>query len=425
MKELLTRYTCPSCWTQFEPEKTHWIATSDELLGDDRLGKRDQKRFLPRHFTSRCKAVDSHGGICEQLACPYCHLEIPAGYFEAVPFLLSVVGGRASGKSFFIVSLIRWMKQNLSTIYGLRFEGEPYRERNTQINEHIENLFTRQKTNKLTTLEGDKRNANAIMVRIQKIHSEQPDEYYYPLPAMYAMSPSKNKASDISLHYLCVYDHAGEDFEPGVDNPKHPLTKHIGNSNALFFVLDPTQDADFREMCDLPESDENDALEIKVKKKPLIVFTEMIRRIYSEYTGESGKHLSKTEQYDRPIVVVVTKCDTWKHKLEEASREALKKDPIADGTGVRSISKTIIDDVSSDVHRLIRPYFSDLVGVIDGFASDVKYIPVSATGKQAIPRSTDNQGQGGYVPGSLEPIWVGVPFLYALAKQKKKLVDMK
>src|SRR5262245_4297219 len=74
---LLSRSTCPHCWTVFPPEDVLWIAGHADLLGDPRLGPDQPQRFLPTRFNLEGNALDARGFVCQGLACPRCHLPVP------------------------------------------------------------------------------------------------------------------------------------------------------------------------------------------------------------------------------------------------------------------------------------------------------------------------------------------------------------
>ena len=102
---LLTEVTCPNCWLRFSPEKVLFVARHDALLGDSVVGSDAFRRFLPMRFTIEGDALDSHGQVCTQLACPRCHLELPRAHIEMPPLFFSIVGVPASGKSYFLAAM--------------------------------------------------------------------------------------------------------------------------------------------------------------------------------------------------------------------------------------------------------------------------------------------------------------------------------
>jgi hypothetical protein len=81
----LRRTICPHCRTAFAPEDVLWIATHSDLLGDPRLGPKEQQRFLPTRFNIDGNALDAKGFACQELACPTCHRAILRSLLESEP----------------------------------------------------------------------------------------------------------------------------------------------------------------------------------------------------------------------------------------------------------------------------------------------------------------------------------------------------
>src|SRR5262249_26472670 len=75
----------------------------------------------------------------------------------------------------------------------------------------------------------------------------------YPRPFLFALNLSEkhpNAAKGRALdRVLCLYDNAGEHFQPGMDSATNPATHHLAHARLLLFLFDPTQDARFRERC--------------------------------------------------------------------------------------------------------------------------------------------------------------------------------
>ena len=89
---LLRRTICPHCWTKFAPADVLWISSHSDLLGDPRLGREEQQRFLPTRFDLDGNALDAKGFACQRLACPKCHLPIPRALLEIDGAALRVTG---------------------------------------------------------------------------------------------------------------------------------------------------------------------------------------------------------------------------------------------------------------------------------------------------------------------------------------------
>ncbi len=56
--QLRSSVTCPHCWESYKPDDTLWVAEDPSLLGDERLGSDEQRRFLPDRFDVEGNAVD-------------------------------------------------------------------------------------------------------------------------------------------------------------------------------------------------------------------------------------------------------------------------------------------------------------------------------------------------------------------------------
>jgi len=64
-----------------------------------------------------------------------------------------------------------------------------------------------------------------------------------------------NKTATHEGRCLCLYDNAGESFEPGAENEDNPVTRHMAKADTLLFVYDPTQETAFRRACAEKSSD--------------------------------------------------------------------------------------------------------------------------------------------------------------------------
>ena len=105
---------CPHCWHKFDVEDFLYIARHQDLVGDSVLGPEAQQRFLPSKFTPEGHAIDSAGLSCPDMACPRCHLRIPRAAAEMPPLFASIVGAPASGKSYFLTSMMWELRKQMT-----------------------------------------------------------------------------------------------------------------------------------------------------------------------------------------------------------------------------------------------------------------------------------------------------------------------
>ena len=109
---------CPHCWGKCSMETILFIAMHPELNGDALLGNDVQQRFLPKYYTSKGTALDAKGMECTDMACPYCHLKIPNAVIDLPSSVFSIVGAPASGKSYFLTSMIWELRKSLPKYFN-------------------------------------------------------------------------------------------------------------------------------------------------------------------------------------------------------------------------------------------------------------------------------------------------------------------
>ncbi len=112
---------------------------------------------------------------------------------------------------------------------------------------------------------------------------------------------------------LCLYDNAGEHFQPGQDTASSPVTRHLARSRAVMFLFDPTQDPRFRSACRGALGGEGSAQHAARLSRQETILNEAAARI-RRHAG-----MPHTGTYERPLVVVLSKLDEWNHLLDTES----------------------------------------------------------------------------------------------------------
>ena len=421
---ILSRITCPHCWERFSPEKTLWVSEHNDLLGDPRLGAEEPQRFLPTRFTARGEALDAKGIACHTLACPRCHLTIPRGLLESEPLFISILGAPASGKSFYLAAMTWELRHLLALQFAISFsDADPLF--NRTLNSYEEALFVNSRPDRVMPLAD----------LIQK--TEEQGEHYdfvsfggqtvsYPRPILFALHPEEghpNCANAAKLaRIVCLYDNAGEHFQPGRDTVSSPVTRHLAQSRALMFVFDPTQDGRVRQLGNLGNAGFGSIRDGKVGRQEPIL-QEAAARV-RRYSG-----LRQTEKHKRPLIVVVTKYDLWSPLLDDdAPPEPWRRTTVKDdgngrhGQTIAALDTSKVREMSAAVRELLLRLCPEIVAASESFSQDVTYVPVSAVGWAAHldPKS----GQHSIRPAETRPYWVTVPFLYALSKSSHGLVPV-
>ena len=120
--------------------------------------------------------------------------------------------------------------------------------------------------------------------------------------------------------------------------------------------------------------------------------------------------LRDDQLHQRPLVIVVTKWDSWKQLLPEIGREEPYKR--IEGQAVHALDTKRVQDVSTQVGQLLTKLCPEVVAAAEGFAENLLFIPVSATGRS--PELDPDTGSLGIRPSEMDPYWVEVPMMFAL-----------
>lgn len=403
LSSLVKQVICPNCWEQFPPERVRYVSTHQDLFGDLRLGPQARRRFLPTRFHADGRAIDSKGSPCHVLVCPKCHLTVPRVFVERPAFFVSVFGSPSSGKSYMLATMTHRLRWVLPSQFAMDFsDADP--EANSILHQYEDTLFAPSDPKALVSLQ----KTAEVGDWYQKVWFG-PKEILYPKPFFFQLSPVGShphaaRAAQFG-RTLCLYDNAGESFQPGADQPDNPVTQHMAKSSCLMFVFDPTQQPEFRRR--LQGSSADVQVQGGVMGRQDVLLAEAARRIKA-YRG-----LATGAKHDRPLVVVVSKFDAWRPLLKI---EQLPDPWVRHSSGGFSVLHTdFIRQVSDAVLALLRELTPSIVSTVETHFDPAKiiYIPASATGG---PPEQQTGGGLGHRAESIKPIWAEVPMLYALSQ---------
>jgi hypothetical protein len=410
-RPLVVRVTCPHCWNRCAPEDLLWVSKHADLLGDAVMGAEAQARFLPSRFTAEGRALDARGMACDVLACPQCHLSIPRPLVEEEPLFVSVIGGPSSGKSYLLTAMTWQLRRLLPGGFAVAF-NDADTTTNRALNEYEETLF----------LHGD--GQSLVAIRKTELQGELYDQVRWgtqivtlPRPFIFTLRPTERHpnaaAAERVSRVVCLYDNAGEHFQPGMDLPNAPVTQHLGRSRALMFLYDPTQDPRLREVCRKFSNDPQLSGTMRTHRQEILL-TEAALRI-RRYAG-----LSANQKYERPLVVIVPKSDVWSPLLDlDVASEPVVDNYLAGGT-LAAVDLPRVDAVSAKVRAMLLTHAPEVVGAAEDFSQRVVYVPVSALGR--APEVQPGTNLLGVRPRDIRPHWVTVPLLYMLARWSTGLI---
>jgi len=401
--QLRPRIVCPHCWNRFATEDTLWIAVHPDLQHDPRLDVGGQ-RFLPTRYNVEGNAIDPRGMVCQDLACPQCHLRIPRPLLEIPPLFVSIAGTPSCGKTYFLASMTWRLRQSLPRHFAMTFtDADPVS--NLQLNEYENQQFFSQTPDqpiKLAKTEREGELYDTVMYGEQLVQ--------YPRPFLFATRPTKKhpnyqQASRVS-RLVCVYDNAGESFEPGNDDVSAPVTRHLAQAQVLMFCFDPTQDPRLREECRSRSHDPQVVLGLETRRQE-VLFHEMVDRV----RRHAGLH--QNQKYTRPLIIIVTKFDVWRQLLECESLPCPWKE-LSNGD-LCALDLPVIESISNRVREMLWKFSPEMVSAAESFSEHVFYVPVSATGCSPEFDETSNINKG-FCPRDIKPEWAEIPLLVSLAR---------
>ena len=407
---LVKRVTCPHCWFTFKPEQVLWVAQHEDLMGDPVLPEEHQ-RFLPTRFTLEGHALDARGQVCQNIACPQCHLTLPRVILENEITFMSIIGSAGSGKSNFLAAMTWELRHKLAKQFGLVF-ADADKEANWILNRYEESLFLPDNPDVPVVLE--KTRTQGDLYRSVLINGQ---ETQLPKPFLFSLHPSADHPQAKNRQKLgrlvCFYDNAGEHYGVGADTANSPVTRHLARSRVLMFLFDPTQDPRFRAKCK------------NVSHDPQVVeplHTVRQETILSEAAARVRKHagISSYQKTEKPLLVLVGKSDIWSGLIGDD----IQKEPVVEDASGKSPVAVVdiprIERVSRHVRKLLLEIAPEIVSTAEDFSTEVVYMPVSALG-HSPEKEPDKSGL--YVrPRDIHPHWVTSPLLYSYARWSKGLI---
>lgn len=413
---LVREVVCPNCWERFPPERIWYVATDSSLYGDLRLGGQELRRFLPTRFMPDGRALDPKGSPCHELACPRCHLKVPRVFIERPTFFVSVFGSPSSGKSYVLTTMMHSLRTMLPRDFSIDFsDADPVA--NVLLHAGEDRLFSGKPPcdKGFVWLEKTDPDDPKLFNNVQFGRSGKATRYYKPFffqITPFGKHPLAGNAAAVA-RTLCIYDNAGEHFEPGADTHDNPATQHMARSSCMFFVYDPLQEPAFRGQLKALSADEQ--VQSGVMSRQEVILAEAAKRV------RTHRRLAAGEGHDKPLIVLVNKYDAWQ-KLVGDQRLGNPWAP----HGSKDFSVLRVDTirrVSSSVRELLQKFTPAIVSTAETFVDPrlVYYLPISATGRSPVVVPTDVQGdapqrQLGYPFGSLQPMWAAVPMLFALSQ---------
>ncbi len=407
--------TCPNCMGKFAPEDVLWVSSHQSLAGDRRLRREDAlMRFLPSRFSPEGFAIDPKGVVCKKLACPNCHLEIPREVLESRIKFFSIIGTPGSGKSFLLACMTHELRRVMQDKFLLRF-FDPDPTFNNALIQYENNIFHNPAPDKQCTpddlirrtQELDDSLFNEVLISDQAVNLAK--------PFIFQIEPGNGhpRVNNNEHRLISLYDNSGESFKTGKDTSENQVTIHLREADALFYLFDPTQNIRIRKEAERVQQQSMNSYK-NIDDRQETILSEALTRIWRH------RGLSASNKYDCPLIVILTKWDSWCHLVPDVSMaDPFISQPGKGGQHLLSIPA--IKQASKEMKKFLENYAPNIVNACENFAQDVIYIPVSSFGSRP---TLGPENKAMIKPSEIRPIWASVPMLYALAKTVKDILPL-
>ncbi len=387
---------CPSCWELFRAGEELAIASHPELCGDELLGDDAMQRFVPSKRDGNGVPLDAYRIPSPGLACPHCRQKLPPFFSSLSQHILSIVGVPASGKSYYLASLIRELELELPRDFGIAFrDADPAA--NATLNDMRSRLFSARTPQEAyigkTQLDGS------------LYQSVWRHGHFAPMPRPFIYNVSKGSEA----HSIVVYDNAGENFSPGRNTEREPGAEHLHVASAILFLFDPTANTAFRRLL---KGHEDPQLRRRLtppgRQVSMLAETEMRLR--------ARLNLPPGQKLNIPLAVIIGKCDTWK--------PLLGPEPLLTLTRNGLFMPTHAEANSNRLRQLLFGISPYICTNAEAISSNVRYFAASALGKSPVEFRDERSGATliGPESGQVQPFRVTDAVLWALHCTAPKLM---
>ena len=410
-KKLLRKVTCPNCWHAFLPEDVLFVAQNPDLLGDSVLGGNEYQRFSPVLFTVKGEAIDPRGAPTTEMACPRCHLLVSEPLLEVPPLFISTIGSPASGKSYFLTTMT-WQLRSLMPRMGLAFsDADPVA--NSAIHEYEQTLFLNPTPDRVTAIRKTAQQDSQLhkTAIVDGVHIR------FPVPLQFLLWPTPDHPNHGDAHrvgrVVVLYDNAGEDFLPRMEEPSPAVVQHMARSAVLLMLFDPMQEPRLRGLfrSDDPQLVHGlrpDAGAVAIVRQETILREAAVR--IRRYLG-----ISQAARLQKPLIVIIQKFDIFEGlpgvSITEEPYSGLKdKGPVRLGLAE-------VERASERIRDILKERCPEFIATAENTSEFVRYIPVSSLGRSPELILPDDPTKGyGIRPQDIRSQWVTVPLLYCFCK---------
>jgi hypothetical protein len=312
---------------------------------------------------------------------------------EVPQTILSIVGAPASGKSVMLAAASFALRS------GLVVRGFDFLDADPTLNDltlELEGTLFRSSTPDRPAMIAK----TDLSGRLYRSFRLGDSAWTAPKPQLFSV------ARGVERRLLALYDNAGEHFLPGRDLPHEPVTRHLGVSRALVFVVDPTQDQRVATRLGGVASVKEIGGGGGVEQRQDLVLIEAASRV------RRLRLLSASDPLPFRIVLALSKADIWAHLCAPSflpSAEASTRPTIAmpEAGALRSAHDACV--------RFLSESMPEFVAAARSLDPGFRAVPFSGLG-QHPSRGAALDDALAIRPRDVRPIWPAAPLLVALAE---------
>lgn len=346
------------------------------------------KRFSPVDYSPQGLPLDAGGSQCHDWACPHCHHKLPHFFAQRRQHIFSLVGVPASGKSYYLSSLIHDLELELPREFGMPFrDADP--SSNAPLNDMRMRVFTAQTPQEAYI--GKTRLQGRLYRKVWR-HSR-----FESMPRPFIYNLNKNEDS----HALVLYDNAGEDFEPEHTSIQTTGAGHLLVADAILYLFDPTTNPGFRALL---KDGKDPQLQNRLHPpgRQALLLAEMEARL------RSNLNLPPGQKIHTPLAIIIGKCDTW--------NQLLGPEPLLPIITHGKLRPEHLQVNSQRLRELLFRISPHICMNAEAISDKVSYFAVSSFGSSPIEFHDEGTGQTliGPASGMITPFRVTDPVLWAL-----------
>ncbi len=336
---------CPFCFKNININKLDLRCSQSRCLEVGTTMRHIIPRKLAKTDRNGFGKCDVCGHTTHTLVCSECGQDLPDTIRESETKIISIVGSKGCGKSYYVATLLRQiMDEGLLARINRTATSFLPGSRDIYLKRYKENLDNR------IPLSGTN--------FVSDIIKDNP-----PVLIKLTYTNSRNKKIDNTYSF---FDAAGESFDTAEDFDT--LTPYISHSEAIIIILDPRQIAKVNDettavMPGLPP----------VSSTPYSITIQNVATVLKNHLRLSSKKKIKI-----PLCIAFSKWDLLMKVPNLLPADFLVSKP--SGAAIRGFDTTIVENISAEIRSLLNEWDPNFLATAEKDFETVRYFGFSAWG---------------------------------------------